>query len=70
MKRVLIILSGLVLAVAHAPANAAEPPSHAADEAAIRKLIETYCAAFDRRDAKALAELVVARRGLHQPHLG
>ena len=56
MKRLLIFSSALLLAATHLSAKAPEQ-GHPADEAAIRKLTETYCAAFDRRDAKALAEL-------------
>jgi len=56
MKRILLLLAAVNLLGWPAIAKEPEPTGHSADEAAIRKLAETYCAAFDRRDAKALAE--------------
>jgi uncharacterized protein (TIGR02246 family) len=56
MKRILLLLAALTWISWPAIAKEPEPNGHSADEAAIRKLAETYCAAFDRRDAKTLAE--------------
>lgn len=55
MKRVLLVIALLLgcLSVAHA----ADDDSQAADEAAIRKSVETYVASFNRGDAAALAAL-------------
>jgi uncharacterized protein (TIGR02246 family) len=56
MRHILLLLAVVNLIVCPAIAKEPEPNSRSADEAAIRKLAETYCAAFDRRDAKSLAE--------------
>lgn len=56
MKRHFIVIVSLALTIVGAATHGAEPQGRAADEAAIRKLTEDYSAAFDRRDAKALAQ--------------
>ena len=55
MKRV--ILSAAMLAAGLASAVWAENDHQAADEAAIRKAVESYVAAFNQGDAKALAAM-------------
>jgi uncharacterized protein (TIGR02246 family) len=55
MNRVLLTLA--LMAWAAASALAADENRQAADEAAIRKSVETYVAAFNKGDAKALAEM-------------
>jgi uncharacterized protein (TIGR02246 family) len=53
----LALLSVTILASGLATASGAEADRQAADEAAIRKSVETYVAAFNRGDAKALAAM-------------
>jgi uncharacterized protein (TIGR02246 family) len=55
MKRVM--LAAAMIASALASAIGAEADRQAADEAAIRKAVESYVAAFNRGDAKALAAM-------------
>ena len=55
MKRMLLIAA--ILAWGFAPAVGAEGEDQAADEAAIRKAVETYVTAFNQGDAAALAAL-------------
>jgi len=57
MKRISLLLAILGSLGCQAVAKDSEPAGNSADEAAIRSLAETYCTAFDRRDAKSLAEL-------------
>jgi len=54
--RKFIVASILFIAIA-SPANSQEANRQAADEAAIRKAVEAYAAAFNQGDAKALAAL-------------
>jgi uncharacterized protein (TIGR02246 family) len=53
MKRVMLTAAMLVWGMASVVAE--EGGRHAADEAAIRKAVEAYAAAFNQADAKALA---------------
>jgi uncharacterized protein (TIGR02246 family) len=53
MKRTLLSLA--ILALSSLPAYAADAPQAAEDEAAIRKTVDAYVAAFNRGDADALA---------------
>jgi uncharacterized protein (TIGR02246 family) len=55
MKRVFLSLLVLVVLLIRW-AGAQEPSPPAADETAIRKAVESYAAAFNARDAKALAD--------------
>jgi uncharacterized protein (TIGR02246 family) len=55
MKRV--ILTVAIVALGLAPVAGAEANRQAADEAAIRKAVESYVAAFNQGDAKALAAM-------------
>lgn len=55
MQRLLSSIGVLVLAIGSV--SAADPEPRAADEAAIRKSVEAYVAAFNQGDAKALAAL-------------
>ena len=55
MKRILLIAT--MLAAGLASAVWAEDDHQAADEAAIRKAVESYVAAFNQGDAKALAAM-------------
>lgn len=52
-----VILTGLVVACSLPVCLGAEDSPQARDEAAIRKAVESYVAAFNRGDAKALASL-------------
>jgi uncharacterized protein (TIGR02246 family) len=55
MRRVMLIIA--VIAWGLASATRAEDDRQAADEAAIRKAVESYVAAFNKGDAKAVAEM-------------
>lgn len=57
MKRMALLLAILTLVGWQAFAKDPESAATSTDEAAIRKLADTYCVAFDRRDAKALAQV-------------
>ena len=52
-----VMLTALMMAWGLAWASGAEANRQAADEAAIRKAVEAYVAAFNRGDAKALAAM-------------
>lgn len=57
MKYVLLLLAVPYVSGCSAIAEEPAPKARSSDDVAIRKLTENYCAAFDRHDAKALAEL-------------
>ena len=62
------VLAALLFLVAGVSASAQQPGNQSADEAAIRKAAASYAEAFNKHDAKALADLLVARRRLSQSH--
>ena len=69
MRRLLLCLFGCAAALS-STALGQEPSDQAASEAAIRKAAASYAEAFNKHDAKAVADHWSPEAVYHQPHHG